>query len=233
MVCCVVSASVTSLTAGQRPGQPNLSPEEQSMVKAIMAAPDPAARLKAVEVLIKKHPQTPVRERLAREVANQIASVKDAAQKLTLAQQYQAIFTGPSEEQMIVAILIDGLGEAKRFDEAFSSGSEFLTHNPDSLFVLVQLLSIGTDQAKQKNPKFVTQSLRYGTHAIELIEADKKPADMDDAGWTGYKSTALPQLYQSMGLLNLVQGDRPGAKALRTRAFGPAPTEAYDDQLIV
>ncbi|HXM50178.1 MAG TPA: hypothetical protein VN956_20220 [Pyrinomonadaceae bacterium] len=229
---CLVSASATSLTAGQRPGQPNLSPEEQSMVKAIMAAPDPAARLKAVEVLIKKHPQTPVRERLAREVANQIASVKDAAQKLTLAQQYQAIFTGPSEQQMIVPILIDALGEAKRFDEAFSSGSEFLTHNPDSLFVLVQLLSIGTDQAKQKNPKFVIQSLRYGTHAIELTEADKKPAEMDDAGWTRYKNTGLPQLYQSMGLLSLVQGDRPGAKTRLTRAIELAPTDAFNHLLL-
>src|SRR6266481_922595 len=124
MVGCLVSASVTSLTVGQRPGQPNLSPEEQSMVKAIMAAPDPAAKLKAVELLIKKHPQTPVRERVARDAANQIDGVKDAAQKLTLAQQYQEIFTGPSEQQMIVPVLIDALAEAKRFGEAFSSGSE-------------------------------------------------------------------------------------------------------------
>ena len=202
------------------------------MVKAILAAPNPAAKLKAVEALIKKHPKTPVRDRVAREAANQIAGLKDAAEKVTLAQQYANIFTAPSEQQMIVPVLLDALVEAKRFDEAFSSGSEFLTRHPDSLFVLVQLLSIGTDQAKQKNPKFVPQSLQYGTHAIELIEADKKPADMDDAGWKKYKSNELPSVYQSMGLLNLVKGDRDVAKARLAKAAELAPTDPFNHLML-
>jgi len=40
------------------------------------------------------------------------------------------------------------------------------TRNPDALLVLAQLAAIGTNQAKQKNAKFVPQSLQYGTHAI-------------------------------------------------------------------
>lgn len=230
----LTSASMTSLALAQgpQPGQSNVSPEEQSMLKAIVAAPDTAARLKAVEALIKKHPKSSARDRVARETANEIASVKDDAQKATLAQQYAAIFTEPSEQQMIGPILIGGFVGAKRYDEAFSAGSEFLTHNPDSLDVLVQLISVGTDQAKQKNPKFIPQSLQYGAHAIELFEGDKKPADMDDAGWKQYKSTVLPSLYQSMGLLNLVKGDRAEAKARLTKATELAPTDPFNYLLL-
>jgi len=228
MAGCLASAGRTPATPAQGPGQANLSPDEQTMVNAILAAPDPAAKLKAVDALIKKHPKTPVRDRVAREAANQIADLKDAAQKVTFAQQYAVIFTGPSEQQMIIPILIDGLVEGKRFDEAFSSGSEFLTRNPDSLFVLVQLVSIGTDQAKQKNPKCIPQSLQYGIHAIELIEADKKPVEMDDVGWKKYKSTVLPSIHQSMGLMNLVKGDREAARGRLIKAAELAPADPFN-----
>jgi hypothetical protein len=230
---CLV-AGVTSLTLAQgaKPAQSNLSSDEQDMLKAIAAAPDPAAKLKAVEALIKKHPKTTVRDRVARQTADQIADLKDAAQKVTLAQQYAGIFTEPSEQQMIQPILIDAFAGANRFDEAFATGAEFLKTNPDSLWVLVQLVSIGTEQAKQRNAKFIPQSLQYGAHAIELVEADKKPADMDDAGWKTYKSTGLPSLYQSMGLMNLVKGDRTEAKARLTKAAELAPTDPFNYLLI-
>jgi len=60
-------------------------------------------------------------------------------------------------------------------------------------------MSAGADQAKRKNPKFIEQSLKYGSRAIELMEADKKPANVDDADWKKYKTEVLPELYQSMG----------------------------------
>jgi len=224
--------ATSALAQGGQPGQANLSPEEQTMVKAIMTAPDAEAKLKAADVLIKKHPRTAVRERVAREVASQIVGVKDATQKVTLAQQFKGIFTEPTEQQMIIPELIYALADANRFEEAFASGAEFLTRNPDSLAVLVQLVTVGTDQAKHKNPKFVPQCLQYGTHAIELIEADKKPAEMDDARWIKFKSTMLPSLYQSTGILNLVRGDRGAAKSRLAKAAEVAPTDPFNYLLL-
>jgi hypothetical protein len=231
---CLVSAGVTSLTLAQsgRSAQPNVSPEEQSLFKGIVTAPDAAAKLKAAEALIKKYPKSVERPRVARALADEIAGVKDAAQKITLAQEYQGIFKEPSEQQMIMPVLIEAFAGANRFDEAFSSGSEFLTRNPDSLLILVQLVSVGTDQGKQKNTKFIPQSLQYGAHAIELIEADKKPADMDDAGWKKYKTTMLSSLYQSMGLLNLVKGDRGEAKVRLAKAEEIAPADPFNYLLL-
>lgn len=228
-VSCVVTVSFTcSVRAqGAKSAQPNLSSGEQTLLKGINAAPDPAAKLKAAAELIKKYPKSSARPRVASEIANQIAGA-NTSEKISLAQEYQGVFTEPSEQELIMPMLIEAFAGANRFDEAFSTGAGFLNSNPDSLPVLVQLMLVGTDQAKQKNPKFVPQSLQYGAHAIELIEADKKPAATDDAGWKKYKTTLLPSLYQSMGILSLVKGDRGEAKSQLAKASEIAPADPFN-----
>jgi len=213
---------------GGRPGAQNLSPEEQNLAKGIMTAADPAAKLKAAADLIKKYPKTSIRPRVAQALFDQIRAVTDASQKANLAQEYQKIFDQPSEQEMIMPVLIDADAAANQPEQAFAKGSEFLSHNPDSLNVLVDLMSLGTDLAKKQNPKFLSQSLQYGAHAIELIEADKKPANMDDAAWKQYKTTVVPSVYQSMGLLNLVKGDQAEAKARFMKASELAPSDAFN-----
>ena len=230
---CMVGVNLTSVRAqGGKSGQPNISSGEQTLLKGINAAPNPAAKLKAAAELIKKYPKSSARSRVASELADQIGGVANAPEKISLAQEYQGVFTDPSEQELILPILIEAFAGANRFDEAFSTGAGFLKSNPDSLPVLVQLMLVGTDQAKQKNTKFIPQSLQYGTHAIELIEADKKPADVDDAGWKKYKTTMLPTLYQSMGLLNLVKGDRGEAKVRLGKAGEMAPTDPFNYLLL-
>jgi hypothetical protein len=209
-------------------GQGNMNPDEQKMAMAIQSAPDPAAKLKAAGDFIKKYPKSSLRPRVAHGLAEQISAVTDPAQKVTLAQSYRDIFKEPSEQEMIEGVLIDALVKAKRMDEAFSNGAEFIGRNPDSLRVLVQLISAGTNEAKNKNGKFVTQSLQYGNHAIQMIEANQKPADIDDATWGSYKTDMLPSLYQSVGLLNLVKGDRAAARAGYAKAAELAPTEPFN-----
>src|SRR5207237_1265608 len=64
--------------------------------------------------------------------------------------------------------------------------------------------------------------------ALWLIETEKKPANLDDAAWKQYKTTLLPSVYQSMGLLNLVKGDRAEAKARFMKASELAPSDAFN-----
>ena len=233
-VSCMVGLTVHSSVRAQsgQSGQPNISSGEQTLLKGLNAAPNPAAKLKAAAELIKKYPKSSARPRVASELTDLIAGVANAPEKISLAQEYQGVFTEPSEQELILPVLIEGFAGADRFDEAFSTGAGFLKSNPDSLPVLVELMLIGTDQAKQKNPKFVPQSLQYGAHAIELIEADKKPGDLGDAGWKKYKTTMLPSLYQSMGLLNLVKGDRSEAKVRLAKAVEIAPTDPFNYLLL-
>ena len=228
----VALLSVAAAVAQPQGKQPNLSPEEMKLVQSIQSATDPAAKLKVVAELIKKFPKTEVRMQVAELAAEQIGAIKDAGQRLSFAQQYLTIFTAPAEEELIFPALISAYADSNQADEGFTKGADFLTRHPDSLDVLVRLLSIGTDQAKKQNGKYVQQSIQYGTHAAELFEADKKPADMDEGQWKTYKTAALSGTYQSLGLLYYASGKRDQAKASYLKASQLAPTEPYNFMML-
>ena len=105
--------------------QPNLSADEQKLVGNIMSAKDPAAKMNAVAELIKKHPKTSVRQRVAENAANQIANVKDNTQKLTLAQQLETIFNDPAEIDTVGPVIVQAYADAGQPDQAFAKGAEF------------------------------------------------------------------------------------------------------------
>jgi tetratricopeptide (TPR) repeat protein len=93
--------------------------------------------------------------------------------------------------------------------------------------VLVQLEITGTDQVRKKNNKFVDFSIQYGSKAIELLEANKKPANMNDKAWTYYQGL-LPSLYNSMGILKLASGNIADAKASFIKATKLAPVDPFN-----
>ena len=227
-----VKGHALSFGSQEKSDQPKVSAAEQKAADAITAAPDPAAKLKAAAAFVKKYPKSPLRARVAIALADLITDVKDATQKITLAQEYQTIFKEPSDQELIVPSLIDGLAEAKKLEEAFAAGAEFLKTNPDSVRVLVKLMLLGTEQAKQRNGNFIPQSLQYGARAIELIEAKKMPAGMDEGSWKYYE-TNLASWHQSMGILNLVKGDRAEARNRFTKASELAPNDAFNYLMLV
>ena len=212
--------------------QPKLAPDEGKLVDKIAAAPDPAGKLAAAAELIKKYPKTAIRGQVVLELANRIREVKDFAQKLTLAQQLQAMFNTPADEPTVMPVIVDALADANQVDQAFAKGADFLTRNPDSIEVLVELVSIGTEQAKKENRKFVDQSIRFGTQAIALADANKKPADFDDATWQKFKTTTVPSLYQSLGLLYMLKGAPAEAKAQYLKASQIAPSDPFNFVMI-
>jgi len=218
----------SSLGLGQRkPPDLNLSPEEKTLATAIMSAPDPAAKLKAAAALINKYPKTLIRSRVAEGVADQISQDKDAAQRIQLAGDYQKIFDQESEHNLIIPVLVTAYADAGQSDQAFTTGAGFLAKQPNSLRVLVRLTFAATDEERKKNNKFDELGIQYGAKAIEIIEADKKPDDMSDTSWTYYKGLR-PNLYQSVGSLNLMKGNRVEAKARFTKAAELAPAEPFN-----
>ena len=224
----LTATSSPALLAQERAEAPQLgiSAEEQNLAKVIMAAPDPAAKLKAATTLIEKHPKTLIRRRIAKSLADQIGAVADASQKITLAQEYQRIFKEPSEQDLIIPALVDGYAGAGHSDEAFAMGAAFLARQPDSLGVLVALTLAGDNEVKKGNSKFVTTSIQYGAKAIGLIEAGRQPTEMSDGYWNYYKSV-LPNLYQSMGLLNL-NIDRAEARTKFVKAAELMPSDPFN-----
>src|SRR5712692_1384200 len=138
---CLITAGLTSAGLAQdkaKPGQPDASPEEQSLAKAIMSAPDAAAKLKAAGELLKKYPKTALRPRVARDMATEIDGIAEASQRLSLAQDFQTVFKEPSEQELTIRVLINAYAAAHQPDEVFAAGSDFLAKNPDSLRVLAR-----------------------------------------------------------------------------------------------
>jgi hypothetical protein len=211
----------------QQTKSPEVSEGEANAAKAINSAPDATAKLTAADEFVKKYPKSAVRLEVARYVAGQIAQVADAAQKVTLADQFQKIFTADNEQTVIQPVKLDAFIDAKRIDDAFNLGASILAKQPDDARIMAQLAITGTEEIKQRNPKYASQSMQYGLKAIELIEADKKPGSLDDSTWGTIKAM-LPRLYQSVGILSLTGGNVAEARGRFEKASALEPAEPFN-----
>lgn len=207
--------------------KPVLPEAEATAVNAINSAPDAAAKLAAADAFIKKFPKSSARPDVARHVAGHIAQVGDATQKLTMAESFQKSFTADGELEVIQPVILDAYIAAKRIDDAFKFGASVLAKRPEDANVLTQLTIAGTEQAKQRNPKYVTQSMQYGLKAIQVIEADRKQPDLDEESWKSIKSL-LPHLYQSVGILSMASGNMAEAKTRFEKANALDPAEPFN-----
>jgi tetratricopeptide (TPR) repeat protein len=224
------SGSASHVTKGvlTQEQPPKVSDAESKAALAINSAPDAAAKLAAAGEFLKKYPKSALGLQIASYVAGQIAQVPDAAQKLALAEGFQKVFKEEKELETIQLVTLDAYLGLKRVDDAFAHAASILAKEPENVAVLSHLALAGTEEAKRQNAKHVPLSLQYGLKAIELIEANKKPAYLDDARWESQKSM-LPLLYLDMGILSLVSGKPEEAKPRfeKAVALNPAEPAAY------
>ena len=211
----------------QEAKKPEISEDEATAANAVRDAPDAAAKLAAADKFVKKYPKSPVRLEVAKYVGGQIAGVNDATQKLTLAESFQKTFTNDNEQEIILPLLLDAYFAANRTEDAFKLGTSVLSKQPENVGVLTQLAIAGTEEAKKRNPKYITQSTQYGLKAIELIEANKKPAQLDEQTWGQIKAT-LPGLYQSMGVLSMASSNPAEGKTRFEKASMLNPTDPFN-----
>lgn len=203
----------------------NKAPEaEVKAVTAINSAPDAAAKLTQAEAFVKKYPKSTLRPQVAQSITSEIGRVTDAGQRLVLAERFIKTFNNDVESDRMKALVVDEYVRANRVDEAFTFGGTLLAKQPENITVLSILAIAGSEEARKQNPKYATQTWQYGLKAIELIEANKKPANMDDAFWT-YHQSLLPQLYLSVGTLALAGGKPAEARPRLEKAIQLNPSE--------
>lgn len=191
---------------------PKLSDGERKAAIKINTAADPAAKLQAAGEFVKKYPKSEIRGEIAGYVAEQITTVQDNAQKAALAETFRQHFNGAGEADLVIPALVDSYLASNRLEEAFNLAAPWLTKDTDQLRSLVVLVNAGTNDAtRNSGSKFLKPAQQYAIKAIGIIEADTKPADLNDATWSSYKTTFLPQLYQALGVLSLISGDSADA----------------------
>lgn len=223
MVTIVVSSAV-SVIAQQPSAQPKAPEAEVKAAAAISSAPDLAAKLTQAEAFAKKYPKSTLRPQMVQGLTAEISRVTDAGQRLALAERFLKAFSNDVESGYMKALVVDDYVRANRVDEAFSLGATTLAKQPENLGVLSALALAGTEEARKQNTKYATQASQYGVKAIELIETNKKPADMDDSFWA-YQKLLLPKLYLSMGALAMASGKPADAKPRLEKAIQANPTE--------
>jgi hypothetical protein len=241
---CALCAAVCLVSAGSRAfaqslnyqdgprgggggGRGGYQPSEGEMkaAQAVQQAADAPAAIAAAGEFLKKYAKSPIRARVGRVVADKIGAVQDATQRATLAESAAKLFDRPEEVAVVTPLLVSSYIDAKRFDDAYRVGGDWIGKHPDDVPMLTQLGLVGIDQARLRNTKYVPQSQQYALKAVELIEANKKPATMADAAWPSYKTEWLPTLYQSLGLLSFISGNSTEARTRLEKAVSLGSTD--------
>lgn len=206
---------------------PQVTADEAKAIKKIEIALDTAAKLQAASEFVKKYPKSIKRADVAGALVEEIGKA-DAAAQTALAQTFLSIFTDAKEANLINIFLIETYIKANKLDEAFKTGAAYLEKNPDDARILTALGYTGIEQAKRNNAVYVQQSLTYTKKAVELMEADKMPENYSAENWANFKTQWQPLLYQSLGLVSYMMGNKEEAKAKFEKSVSLSPNEPFN-----
>ena len=194
------------------------SPAETEALAAIKLATNPTTKLAAAEDFIAKFPNSKARLSVAETIAGEILKIKNGSVALALLDRAQAVFTSEPEKEILKPVALEAYAIGNRIDDAFALASEMLAKNPDNINVLVRMTLLGSEEARKRNRKYADASLQYGLKAIALIEAGKKPANVEAETWA-----LQSNLYQQTAILYLASGNTQEAKSRLTKAAALAP----------
>ncbi|MFN7930102.1 MAG: hypothetical protein U0Y68_19690 [Blastocatellia bacterium] len=208
IVCSLVFLSALAVAQEQKPP----SSAEQDAAKKVQAAQGVPAKLKQAEEFMKKNAKSSLRMKLAEYIANEIGNVMDAQQRLNNIESYNKIFNAENEKDLVLAYQVDSLAMLDKVEEAFKLAPKALEKSPDNALLLTQLALRGSNAIRQEKKEYLEPTKRYATKALELLEANKRPANVDEAYWNNFKQQWLPELHMTMGFIALTAGDATEAK---------------------
>ena len=209
------SPGSTQATGGQdkKPAAAQPSEAERQAAMKIASAADFNAALQASAEFVKKYPKSSLRPEITKRLVAKAASTPDAAQQITMLESAMTTLKEPADAEIITPVLLEAYLKAEKVDDAFRVAAQAIEKNPNDVVTLTEMAIVGFEQAKRSNPKYVQQSVQYATKATELIEADKRPAGLDDTQWGDYKTKWLAQLYQGQGVIALISRNAAEARA--------------------
>lgn len=189
-----------------------VSKDEQNAINKIEKAKTLDEKLQLIADFNKKYPQSPARSQVVRYAAAEITNLKDDSQLIQKSENYLTIFSQPEEVDLVLPYMVYSYIQLKKSKEAFETGQKYLARHPEDVTTRLRLTIEGSNQLRSGNKEYAAQTRDYGTKAIEIIEAGKQPSNVNETQWTEYKTKWLPQLYQSIGSIELAAGDKAKAK---------------------
>ena len=205
--------------AGDKDKQSAPSDAEQKALARVEAAAEVPAKIQAAGEFVKKFPKSSLRPKVIGYLVQETEKLPDAAQRFTQFESIVTLFKDPADSAVIVPILVEAYVKENKFDDVFRVATDYFAKGPADLALLTRVALVGVDQARQNNPKFISQAQQYGAKAIEIIESGKKPETFDDEKWKQYQTVWLPTLYQSLGMLSMMTNNRDDARAKIDKAM--------------
>lgn len=229
-LCAQASAAPAPAAAPQDKPKEQAAPQapeaEIKAARAVEAAADAAAAVTAADDFVKKYPKSVLRPQVLRIAAGKVSGTQDAAQRVAHTESLLKIFAAPEEANLINPHLVHAYVAASRLDDAYRVGSLAAVEKfEDPVGIMLHLALIGENEARKQNLKFSQQSQQLGLRAAELIEGDKRPAALDAAVWTDYRTNQLPKLYNALAVLSFVGKDMAGAKGHLAKAVAAKSAE--------
>jgi tetratricopeptide (TPR) repeat protein len=211
---------------------PQVTDAERKAIEKINTGANPEAKMKAAGDFMKKHAKSSLRPRVATYVADEIARVTNRQQRASLIQNYMSLFNLPEEGDQVRPQLIEDLLEAGKFDQALGEASQYLSRNPDDVTVHISVAWAGANQIQKQSasPKLVEAANLSSAKAVEMMEADQRPARFTPESWTAYRDSWLYRLYQARGLMLYSANDKTQAKENLEKSAGLEP---YDPSTLM
>ncbi len=201
---------VASLVIAQEQKPP--SSGEVDAAKKVQMAQGIQAKIKQSEEFMKKNSKSSLRIRVADYMAKEIGDVTDPSQRLGYIETYSKIFSDEKEKELVLPYQVDSLALIGKVEEAFKLAPKALALAPDNPLLLTQLALRGSNLVRQGKAELAADTKQYASQAIALIEADKKPANVNDQFWGEFKPRWLPELYQALGFVAFNAGDAADAQ---------------------
>lgn len=214
------------------PAAPQVTDAERKAIEKINTGANPEAKMKAAGDFLKKHAKSSMRPRVATYVADEISRVTNRQQRGSLIQSYLSLFNLPEEGDQVRPLLIDDLLEAGKFDQALGEASQYLARNPDDVPVHISIAWAGANQVQKQaaSPKLMEAANISSAKAVEMMEADQRPARFTPESWTTYRDSWLYRLYQARGLMLYTANDKAQAKENLEKSAGLEP---YDPSTLM
>ncbi|MBL8205050.1 MAG: hypothetical protein JNM09_12530 [Blastocatellia bacterium] len=201
---------VTMATLAQEQKPP--SQGEIEAAQKVQNAKDLPAKMKQAEEFMKKNSKSSLRPKVAEYLSIEIGNVMDAKQRLSYIESYSKLFSSEVEQGFLATSLVDAYAQTDKLDEAFKLAPKAFEKSPDNVLLMTQLALKGSNAVRQGNAQYSEPSKQYALKAIEMIETDKKPANINDQYWGEIKSKWLPELHQALGFIAFSAGDGAEAK---------------------
>ncbi len=185
---------------------------ELEAAKKVQDAKDLPAKMKQAEEFMKKNSKSSVRPKIAEYLSIEIGNVADPKQRLSYIESYSKLFSTDAEQAFLTPSLVDAYAQTDKLDDAFKLAPKAFEKAPDNVLLMTQLALKGSNAVRQGNAQYAEPSKQYATKAIEIVESDKKPAQINDQYWAEIKQKWLPELHQALGFIAFSGGDSAEAK---------------------